>query len=33
MERVLDYLDFAVDARQSGKVRHKIKDWEVGRTC
>ena len=26
MERVLDYLDFAVDARQSGKVRHKIKD-------
>jgi predicted transposase YbfD/YdcC len=26
MERILNYLDFAIDVRQPGKVRHKIKD-------
>ena len=26
MERILMYLDFAIDPRQGGKVRHKIKD-------
>jgi predicted transposase YbfD/YdcC len=26
MEKILEYLDFAVDVRESGKVRHKIKD-------
>ena len=26
MERVLDYLEFAADGRQHGKVRHKVKD-------
>ena len=26
MERILKYLDFAIDARQASKVRHKMKD-------
>jgi hypothetical protein len=26
MEKTLEYLDFAVDVREPGKVRHKLKD-------